>query len=62
LDGLCAYGIGNQACCAREAIEQASEWGMPHAAIIAGNEWERDLVNDPDEIIVSDPVVISIIQ
>ena len=62
LDGICTYGIGTQACSAAKAIEMASEFGLAHAAIIAGNEYDDVNVNDVDEVIIKDPVVIKIIQ
>ena len=62
LDGICTYGIGAQACAADEAIRLAGEQRLPHLAIIAGTQYEDSAVNDPDEVIIMDPVVIKVIQ
>lgn len=62
LDGICTYGIGAQACAANEAIRLAGEQQLPHLAIIAGTQYENNDVNDPDEVIIMDPVVIKVIQ
>lgn len=62
LDGICTYGIGMYAGTASEAIHNASDFGLPHAAIIAGNDYDDVNVNDEGEVIIKDPVVIKIIQ
>ena len=62
LNGICTYGIGVGGCNAQEAIDLTEEFHLPHMAIIAGNEYEDSAVNDPDEVIIMDPVVIKIIK
>ena len=62
LDGICTYGIGAQACAADEAIRMAGDQRLPHLAVIAGTRYEDNDVNDPDEVIIMDPVVIKVIQ